>query len=141
MYVLRGANAASKHKLAKALRTKRASEVSFVPESIYLKKVVCLNTQGYLDLDLYVLQGVNVASKNKFAKALRTKKASEVSFVLEAIYKKGGVFKLMLTFEEQQQNTNTVTQLFVKVFTKELAKHLFKPTDVQELQGLEISAV
>ena len=100
MYVLRGANAASKHKLPKALRTKRASEVSFVPESIYLKKVVCLNTQGYLDLDLYVLQGVNVASKNKFAKALRTKKASEVSFVLEAIYKKGGVFKLMLTFEE-----------------------------------------
>ena len=103
--------------------------------------MVCLNTQGYLDLDLYVLQDVNVASKNKFAKALRTKKASEVSFVLEAIYKKGGVFKLMLTFEEQQQNTNTVTQLFVKVFTKELAKHLFKPTDVQELQGLEISAV
>ena len=47
----------------------------------------------------YVLSGVDVASIYKVARALRTKKASEVSFVLEAIYKKGGVFKYPKVFQ------------------------------------------
>ena len=42
---------------------------------------------------------VDVASGYKVARALRTKKASEVSFVLEAIYKKGGGFKYPKVFE------------------------------------------
>ena len=41
----------------------------------------------------YILTGVDVASRYKVARALRTKKLSEVVFVLEAIYKNGGVFK------------------------------------------------
>ena len=41
----------------------------------------------------YILTGVDVASRYKVARALRTKKLSEFVFVLEAIYKKGGVFK------------------------------------------------
>ena len=41
----------------------------------------------------YILTGVDVASRYKVPKALRTKKLSEVVFVLEAIYKNGGVFK------------------------------------------------
>ena len=36
----------------------------------------------------YILTSVDVASRYKVARALRTKKPSEVSFVLEAIYKK-----------------------------------------------------
>ena len=41
----------------------------------------------------YILTGVDVASRYKVPRALRTKKLSEVVFVLEAIYKNGGVFK------------------------------------------------
>ena len=41
----------------------------------------------------YILTGIDVASRYKVARPLRTKKSSEVAFVLEAIYKKGGVFK------------------------------------------------
>ena len=36
----------------------------------------------------YILTSVDVASRYKVARALRAKKPSEVSFVLEAIYKK-----------------------------------------------------
>ena len=82
----------------------------------------------------YILTDVDVASRYKVARALRSKKASEVSFVLEAIYKKGDVFKYPkvfqcdngsdfksdvtkllekhnVDFKEQQQNTSTLTQL------------------------------
>ena len=41
----------------------------------------------------YILTGVDVASRSKVVRAITTKKASEVAFVLEAIYKKGGVLK------------------------------------------------
>ena len=41
----------------------------------------------------YILTGIDVATRYKVARLLRTKKSSEVAFVLEAIYEKGGVFK------------------------------------------------
>ena len=44
-----------------------------------------------------ILTGINVASTYKVTRPLRTKKSSEVAFVLEAIYKKGGVFKYRKT--------------------------------------------
>ena len=37
----------------------------------------------------YILTGTDVASRYKVARPLRTKKPSEVAFVVEAIYKKG----------------------------------------------------
>ena len=40
-----------------------------------------------------ILTGIDVASKYKVSRPLRTKKSTEVAFVLEAIYKKGGEFK------------------------------------------------
>ena len=46
----------------------------------------------------YILTGIDVASRYKVARPLRTKKSSEVAFVLEAIYKKGGVFKYPKVF-------------------------------------------
>ena len=46
-----------------------------------------------------ILTGIDVASRHKVARPLRTKKSSEVAFVLEAIYKKGGVFKYRKTFQ------------------------------------------
>ena len=41
----------------------------------------------------YILPGVDVASKCKVVRALKTKKATEIAFALEAIYKKNGAFK------------------------------------------------
>ena len=47
----------------------------------------------------YILTDTDVASRYKVARSLTTKKSSEVSFVLEGIYKKGGVFKYPKTFQ------------------------------------------
>ena len=47
----------------------------------------------------YILTGIDVVSRYKVARPLRTKKSSEVAFVLEAIYKKGGVFKYPRVFQ------------------------------------------
>ena len=46
----------------------------------------------------YMLTGIDVASRYKVVRLLRTKKSSEVAFVLEAIYKKGGAFKYPKVF-------------------------------------------
>ena len=108
----------------------------------------------------YILTGIDVASRYKVARTLRTKKSSEVAFVLEAIYKKGGVFKYPKTFQcdNGSEFKNEVTKLlekhnteirrattkhkhthttFLEAFNKELAKLLFKPMDTQELQDPE----
>ena len=47
----------------------------------------------------YILTGINVASRYKVSRPLRTKNSSEVAFFLEAIYKKGGVFKYPKVFQ------------------------------------------
>ena len=47
----------------------------------------------------YILTSVDVASRYKVARPLRTKKSSEVAFGLETIYKKGGPFKYPKVFQ------------------------------------------
>ena len=47
----------------------------------------------------YILTGTDIASRYKVARPLKTKKSSEVAFVLVAIYKKGGVFKYPKVFQ------------------------------------------
>ena len=47
----------------------------------------------------YILTGINVASRYKVSRPLRTKNSSEVEFLVEAIYKKGGVFKYPKVFQ------------------------------------------
>ena len=108
----------------------------------------------------YILTGVDVASRYKVTRALRTKKSSEVAFVLGAIYKKGGDFKYPEVFQSDNggefkgevakllekhnadirrattKNKHTHTA-FVEAFNKELAKLLFEPMDAQELQDSE----
>ena len=102
------------------------------------------------------LTGIDFASRYKVARPLGTKISSEVAFVLEAIYKKGGVFKYRKTFQcnNGSEFKNKVTKLlekhnveirrattkykhthtaFVEAFNKELAKLLFKPMDAQDL--------
>ena len=108
----------------------------------------------------YILTGIDVASRYKVARPFKTKKSSEVAFVLEATYKKGGVFKYPKTFQcdNGPEFKNEVKKLlekhnvdirrattkykhthtaFVEAFNKELAKLLVKPMDVQELQDPE----
>ena len=108
----------------------------------------------------YILTGINVASRYKVTRPLRTKKSSEVAFVLEGIYKKGGEFKYPKIFQcdNGSEFKNEVKKLlekhsveirrattkykhthtaFVEAFNKELAKLLFKPMEAQELQDLE----
>ena len=47
----------------------------------------------------YILTGIDVPSRYMVTKPLRTKKSSEVAFVLEAIYRKGDVFKYPKVFQ------------------------------------------
>ena len=108
----------------------------------------------------YILTGVDFASRYKVSRALRIKKSNEVAFVLEAVYKKGGVFKYPKVFscDNGSEFKNEVTELFekhnvdirratakykhthtafVEAFNKELAKLLFKLMDAQDLQDPE----
>ena len=108
----------------------------------------------------YILTGIDVASRYKVSRPLRTKKSSKVAFVLEAIYKKCGVFKYPMVFQcdNESEFKNEVRKLFehqnvdirrattkykhthtvfVETFNKELTKLLFKPMDAQELQEPE----
>ena len=64
----------------------------------------------------YILTGIDVASRYKVARPLRTKKSSKVAFVLEAIYKKCGVFKYPKTFQcdNASEFKNEVTKLLKK---------------------------
>ena len=41
----------------------------------------------------YILTGIDVSSRYKVARPLRTKKPTELAIVWETIYKKSGVFK------------------------------------------------
>ena len=64
----------------------------------------------------YILTGLDVASRYKVTRPLRTKKSSEVAFVLEAIYKKGGVFKYLKVFQcdNGSEFKNEMTKLLEK---------------------------
>ena len=64
----------------------------------------------------YILIGIDAASRYKVAIALKTKKSSEVAFVQEAIYKKGGVFKYPKVFQcdNGSEFKNEVTKLLEK---------------------------
>ena len=112
----------------------------------------------------YILTEIDVVSRYKVTRPLKTKKSSEVAFVLEAIYKKGGFFKYPKVFqcdngsEFKLSTRNFLAKLlqkynvdiprattkykhtdtaFAEVFNRELAKLLFKQIDAQELQDPE----
>ena len=108
----------------------------------------------------YILTGLDLASRYEVARPLKTKKSIEVAFVLEAIYKKGGVFKYLKVFQcdNGSEFKAEVTKLlekhsveirrattkykhmhtgFVEAFNRELAKLLFKLMDAQDLQEPE----
>ena len=63
-----------------------------------------------------ILTGTDVASRYKVARPLKTKTSSELAFVLEAIYKKGGVFEHPKTFQcdSESEFQNKVTKLLEK---------------------------
>ena len=64
----------------------------------------------------YILRGIDVTSRYKVARSLRTKKSSEVVFVLGAIYKKCGVLKYLKAFQcdNGSEFKNEVTKLLEK---------------------------
>ena len=47
----------------------------------------------------HILRGIDVASRYKVTRPLRTKKSSEVAFVLEQIFKNGAVYKYPKVFQ------------------------------------------
>ena len=107
----------------------------------------------------YILTGVDVASQYKIARPLRTKKASDVAFLLKNIYKnkkiplnystefrcdnssefKSDVRKTKLLEEHNVKIRRATTKYrhtftaFVENFNKILSKQLFKIQDAQEL--------
>ena len=106
----------------------------------------------------YILTVFDVTSRYKVARPLKTKKSSEVAFVLEAIYKKRGVFKYPKAFQcdNGSEFKNEVTKLLekhnvdirrattkykhthttvVEASNKGLENLLFKPMDAQGLQN------
>ena len=64
----------------------------------------------------YILTGIVVASRCKDTRPLRTKKSSKAALLLEAIYKKGGVFKYPKVFQcdNRSEFKNEVTKLLEK---------------------------
>ena len=64
----------------------------------------------------YILTGIDVPSRYKVARVHRTKKSSEVAFVLESIYKKGCVFKYpkVLQCDNGPEFKSEVTELLEK---------------------------
>ena len=64
----------------------------------------------------YILTGVDVASRYKVTRSLRTKKTSRVVFVLEAIYENGGVLKYPKKFQcdNASEFKSEVTKLLEK---------------------------
>ena len=105
----------------------------------------------------YILTSIDVATRYKVARPLKTKQSNEVAFVLEAIYKKGEVFKYPKVFQidNGSEFKGRVTKLlekhnveirrattkydhkrmaFVEAFNRELAKLLFRLMDDKELQ-------
>ena len=64
----------------------------------------------------YILTGIDVVSRYKVARPLRTKKSSKVAFVLEAIYKKDSVFKYHKIFQcdNGPEFKNEMTKLLEK---------------------------
>ena len=68
----------------------------------------------------YIVTGIDVASRYKVARPLGTKISSKVAFALEAIYKKGGVFKYPKAFQCDNGSE------FKKERAKLLEKHNFE---------------
>ena len=65
----------------------------------------------------YLLSGVDLASRYRFARSLTTKESIEVAFVLGAIYKKkGGAFNYpkLLQIDNDSEFKGEVTKLFEK---------------------------
>ena len=64
----------------------------------------------------YILTDIDVVSKYKVARPLKTKKSSEVAFLLEATYKKGSVVKYPKEFQcdNGSEFKNEVTKLLEK---------------------------
>ena len=111
----------------------------------------------YQNIYKYTLQVIDVASRFKVSRPLKTKKASEVVEMLKDVYKKGplkypqelhvdngtefkaDVLKLMKEHDVKVISVTTKYHhnftAFVERFNKSLAERLFKTQDAQELQN------
>ena len=116
-----------------------------------------LHDKVYQNTYKYVLNVIDVTSRYKASRPLKTKKASKVSEMFADIYKKGplrypkelhvdngtefkaDVLKLMTEHDVKVVSVTTKyhhkSNLFVERFNKTLAELLFKPQDAQELQN------
>jgi len=110
----------------------------------------------------YILTGIDVASRYKVARPLKTKKPAEVAKMIGDIYKvgpltwpevfqcdNGSEFKASTKtlLEKHDVKVNSTTTAYkhthtalVEAFNKQLAKRLFKAQDAQELNDPETTA-
>ena len=111
----------------------------------------------YQNIYKYTLQVIDVASRFKASRPLKTKKASEVADMLKDVYRKGSlkypkelhvdngtefkadVLKLMKEHDVKVISATTKYHhnftAFVERFNKTLGERLFKAQDIQELQN------
>ena len=111
-YTLISVGVVSRHKVVRALGTKKSSEIAFGFEE-YIKRMVTLITQTYFS----VIMGLGLDAM--WQSCLKT---------------------TMLTFEEWQQNTSKHTHThtpFVEIFNEELLKQSIKLIDTQYRQDLQ----
>ena len=107
-YIWTGFDVASRCKVIKALKTKKANKVALVLEEIYKKSGVF-----------------------KYPKGFKSNNGSEFENNMTKLLK-----NTMLTLEEKQK-IQSHSHSLVEVFNKEFEKYLFKATDAQELQNPE----
>ena len=106
-YTLISVGVVSRHKVVRALGTKKSSEIAFGFEE-YIKRMVTLITQTYFNVKM----GLSLDAM--WQSCLKT---------------------TMLTFEEWQKNTSKHTHIpFVEIFNEELLKQLIKLIDTQYCQ-------
>ncbi|XP_057312158.1 uncharacterized protein LOC130653653 [Hydractinia symbiolongicarpus] len=111
----------------------------------------------------YIMTGIDVASRYKVARPLRTKKTSEVAGMIQDIYKAGPLhYPETFQCDNGSEFKSDVTKLlegkgveikrsitkyhdtftaFVESYNKVIAERLFKPQDLQELVSEECSSI
>ncbi|XP_057308085.1 uncharacterized protein LOC130645973 [Hydractinia symbiolongicarpus] len=129
----------------------KSSSICYNPEHIWFDLLYMRHDKVYGNTYKYILMGIDVASKYKVARPLRTEKASEVADMIKDVYKKGplrypetfqcdngsefksDVAKLLegkgVEIKQATTKYHHTFTAFVESYNKVLAERLFNPQD------------